>query len=94
MPCALSLFSSSGENAPGLAGPSATSTGARGLAACPGESANRLMLGAIRHHRLRRQAQYGAFAANVAKRYSPKGFNTFEIWNEPNDAQAKPLAGG
>jgi hypothetical protein len=39
-------------------------------------------------------AQYGAFAAKVAKRYSPKGFSTFEIWNEPNDAQAKPLAGG
>jgi hypothetical protein len=32
-------------------------------------------------------AQYAAFAAQVAKRYSPKGVNTFEIWNEPNAAQ-------
>jgi polysaccharide biosynthesis protein PslG len=30
-------------------------------------------------------AQYAAFAAQVAKRYSPKGVNTFEIWNEPNN---------
>jgi hypothetical protein len=29
--------------------------------------------------------QYAAFAAQVAKRYSPKGVNIFEIWNEPNN---------
>jgi hypothetical protein len=32
-------------------------------------------------------AQYAAFAARVAKRYSPKGVNTFEIWNEPNNVE-------
>jgi hypothetical protein len=32
-------------------------------------------------------AQFAAFAAQVAKRYSPKGVNTFEIWNEPNNVQ-------
>jgi hypothetical protein len=32
-------------------------------------------------------AQYAAFAAHVAERYSPKGVNTFEIWNEPNNVQ-------
>jgi hypothetical protein len=31
-------------------------------------------------------AQYAAFAAQVAARYAPRGVNTFEIWNEPNNA--------
>jgi hypothetical protein len=28
--------------------------------------------------------QYAAWAADVARRYGPRGVNTFEIWNEPN----------
>jgi hypothetical protein len=31
-------------------------------------------------------AQYAAFAADVAKRYAPRGVRMFEIWNEPNSA--------
>ena len=31
-------------------------------------------------------ALYARWAAEVAARYSPKGVNTFEIWNEPNNA--------
>ena len=31
-----------------------------------------------------RSAQYAAFAAQIAKWYSPKGVNTFEIWDEEN----------
>jgi hypothetical protein len=30
-------------------------------------------------------AQYARWAADVAARYAPKGVNTFEIWNEPNN---------
>jgi len=31
-------------------------------------------------------ALYARWAADVAARYSPMGVNTFEIWNEPNNA--------
>jgi hypothetical protein len=31
-------------------------------------------------------AQFGAWAADVARRYAPQGVRTFEIWNEPNSA--------
>jgi polysaccharide biosynthesis protein PslG len=31
-------------------------------------------------------ALYARWAAEVAARYAPKGVNTFEIWNEPNNA--------
>lgn len=31
--------------------------------------------------------QYANWAAQVARRYVPKGVTTFEIWNEPNDSK-------
>lgn len=30
---------------------------------------------------------YATFAAEVAKRYAPRGVKLFEIWNEPNDSK-------
>jgi polysaccharide biosynthesis protein PslG len=37
-------------------------------------------------------AQYATWAAEVAARYAPKGVGTFEIWNEPNNANFWPPA--